>query len=289
VFSIALLSSVILLVLIPATRRMMDLQKIPWLAWPVMIAAGAFPAYMAYTVLNPEYVVVDGEQVQADVRKDHEKDKKEFSMEVPGEGYALMITAILGPEQEDRATDKTNYAMRLKLDGVEQSVVGHMRRKSGDGSSEVDLDISETARDSGRRRAGGLGEDLQDRVDIKGGGGTLTGRLTNWDGDAASVLILELVKAPPAAKYLWLIALIICVLAIVVEVKYGADKFTGDIGFLSMYAVFIRDGVTPLDTYKGVGLAVLPAALVGWFLVAGTAFLIGKYVGTGTKTQLPQD
>jgi len=36
-------------------------------------------------------------------------------------------------------------------------------------------------------------------------------------------------------------------------------------------------------------LAVLPAALVGWFLVAGTAFLIGKYVGTGTKTQLPQD
>jgi len=270
--SAVVVSAVILLVLVPAFRRMLDLQKIPWLAWPVMLAAGAFPSYMAYTVLNPEYV---GEQVE--VRQSHETDKRPFVLQVPADGHALMVTAVLGKEKEDVPTDKTAYTLRYELGGEEHRVIGTIRRKSGDDSIDVNSDVSETMRDSTRTRSGGLGEDLQDRFDIEGGEGTLTGRVANWDGDAAAVLLLQLVKAPPPEGLLWLIALIISAMAIVVEVKYGADKFTGDIGFLAMYAVFIRDGVTPLDTYKGVGLAVLPAAIVGWFLVAGLAFMIGKY------------
>lgn len=263
---------------------MLDLQKIPWLAWPVMLAAGAFPSYMAYTVLNPGQVYD-----KAEVRQDHEKDKRPFSLEVPGEGYALMVTALLGPEQEDVPSDKTAYTLRYDLGGEEHRVIGTIRRKSGDEGVDVNSDVSETMRETGRRRSGGLGEDLQDRFDIEGGAGTLTGRVANWDGEAAAVLFLEVVKAPPPEGILWLIALIISALAIVVEVKYGAEKFTGDIGFLAMYAVFIRDGVTPLDTYKGVGLAVLPAAIVGWFLVAGTAFLISKYTRSDPRERSSED
>ncbi len=263
---------------------MLDLQKIPWLAWPVMLAAGSFPSYMAYTVLNPGEIYA-----KAEVRQDHEKDKRPFTLEVPGEGYALMVTALLGPELEDVPTDKTAYTLRYELGGEEHRVIGTIRRKSGDDSIDVNADASETVRETGRRRSGGLGEDLQDRFDLKGGGGTLKGRVANWDGDAAAVLFLEVVKAPPPAYLLWLIALVISALAIVVEVKYGAEKFTGDIGFLAMYAVFIRDGVTPLDTYKGVGLAVLPAAIVGWFLVAGMAYLIAKYTGSDPRAKLSED
>jgi hypothetical protein len=284
VISVVVVSAVILLVLIPAIRRMLDLQKIPWLAWPVMLAAGAFPSYMAYTVLNPGPIYD-----KAEVRQSHEKDKRPFSLEIPGDGYALMVTALLGPEQEDVPTDKTAYTLRYELGGEEHRVIGTIRRKSGDDGIDVNADATETMRETGRRRSGGLGEDLQDRFDIEGGQGTLTGRVANWDGDAAVVLFLEVVKAPPPEGILWLIALIISGLAIVVEVKYGAEKFTGDIGFLAMYGVFIRDGVTPLDTYKGVGLAVLPAAIVGWFLVAGTAFLIGKYTRSGPGEGASED
>jgi hypothetical protein len=239
---------------------------------------------MAYTVLNPGEVYD-----KAEVRQDHEKDKRPFTLEVPGEGYALMVTALLGPELEDVPSDKTAYTLRYELSGEEHRAIGTIRRKSGDDSIDVNADASETLRESGRRRSGGLGEDLQDRFDLEGTGGTLTGRVANWDGEAAAVLFLEVVKAPPPSNILWLIAILISALAIVVEVKYGADKFTGDIGFLAMYGVFIRDGVTPLDTYKGVGMAVLPAALVGWFLVAGMAFLISKYTSGESRSNLTED
>ncbi len=270
--SAAVVVGVILLVIIPAIRRMFDLQKIPLLAWPVMAMAGAFPGYMAYTVLNPGEIY-DTAEVRAY--------KDTFTVNVPeGEGYALMVTALLGPEREDIPSDKTSYTIRYELDGQEHRVVGTIRRKSGDDSIDVNIDGGEAVRETGRRRSGGVGEDLQDRFDLKGGGGQLKGFVANWEGQAAQVLILEVIKAPPPSWLLWLIALGISMLAILVEAGFGADKFTGDIGFLAMYGVFLRDGVTPLDTYKGVGLAVLPAAIVGWVLVAGMGFLVVKYVSS---------
>jgi len=280
VISVVVVVGVILLVLVPAMRRMFDLQKIPWLAWPVMLSAGAFPGYMAYVVLNPGQVY-DTAEVRA------YKDK--FTLDVPGEGHAVMVTALLGPELEDVPSDKTSYTLRYDLGGQEHRETGTIRRKSGDDSLDVNIDDGETVRESGRRRSGGLGEDLQDRFDIKGGAGELTGLVANWEGQAAQVLILEVIKAPPPSSLLWLIATVICVLAIIVEAKFGADKFTGDIGFLAMYGVFLRDGVTPLDTYKGVGLAVLPAAIVGWVLVAGLGFLVVKYTSSRSAKGAPEE
>ena len=53
ILSIGVVVLVILLVLLPAIHRMLDLVKIPLLAWPVMLMAGLMPSFMAYTVLNP--------------------------------------------------------------------------------------------------------------------------------------------------------------------------------------------------------------------------------------------
>jgi len=269
VLSVLVVAGVILLVLVPAFRRMLDLQKVPLLAWPVMLCAGALPSYMAYTVLNPGEIY-DKAEVRAY--------KDTFEVDIPAEGHALMVTALLGPESEDVGADKTAYTIRYEMGGEEHRAVGTVRRKSGDDSIEVDIDVGETVRERGKRRSGGLGEDLQDRFDLEGPGGKLTGTVVNWEGAAAQVLFIEVIKAPPPATWLWLMAIAISAGAIIVESWFAADKFTGDIGFLAMYGVFLRDGVTPLDTYQGVGMAVLPAAIVGWFMVAGLGFLVTKYV-----------
>jgi hypothetical protein len=270
ILSIGVVVLVILLVLLPAIHRMLDLVKIPLLAWPVMLMAGIMPSFMAYTVLNPG-TVYD----KAEVRGDNDK----FELDVPTDGdYAVMITAMLGDEDEDRPTDKTAFTLRYERGGDEFTIAETIRRKSGDNAIDVELEQGETVRERGKLRSGSIGEKLQYREDIKGDGSKLRGEVTNWQGEAAQVLFIEVVKAPPKQSLLWLIALTICALAILTEAKFGADKFTGDIGFLTMYGVFLRDGVTPLDTYQGVGMAVLPAAIVGFFGVAGVGFLVTKYM-----------
>ena len=98
------------------------------------------------------------------------------------------------------------------------------------------------------------------------------------------MLFLEVVKAPPAASHLWLAALLISLLGIIIEGKYGVTEFAGNVGLLTMYGVFLRDGVTPLDTYQGVGLAVLPAAIVGLLGVGLTGQLASKFMAPKAKT-----
>jgi hypothetical protein len=254
ILSIGVVILVILLVLLPAIHRMLDLVKIPLLAWPVMLMAGLMPSFMAYTVLNPG-------------------------------DYAVMITAMLGEEDEDRPTDKTAFTIRYERGGDEFTIAETIRRKSGDDAIDVEMEQGETVRERGKLRSGTIGEKLQYREDIKGEGAKLRGEVTNWQGEAAQVLFIEVVKAPPKQSLLWIIALGICALAILTEAKFGADKFTGDIGFLTMYGVFLRDGVTPLDTYQGVGMAVLPAAIVGFFGVAGIGFLVTKATRSKAKAE----
>ncbi|MGB0637927.1 MAG: hypothetical protein ACPGTU_01260 [Myxococcota bacterium] len=277
ILSIGVVVLVILLVLLPAIHRMLDLVKIPLLAWPVMLMAGLMPSFMAYTVLNPG-TVYD----KAEVRGDDDK----FELDIPTDGdYAVMITAMLGEEDEDRPTDKTAFTIRYERGGDEFTIAETIRRKSGDDAIDVELEQGETVRERGKLRSGTIGEKLQYREDIKGKGSKLRGEVTNWQGEAAQVLFIEVVKAPPKQSLLWMIALGICALAILTEAKFGADKFTGDIGFLTMYGVFLRDGVTPLDTYQGVGMAVLPAAIVGFFGVAGIGFLVTKSVRSKAKSE----
>ena len=67
------------------------------------------------------------------------------------------------------------------------------------------------------------------------------------------------------------------VLGIYFEAWKNCDKVAGDIGFMAMYAVFLADGVTPLDGIKGVGLAALAAFFLAYAAVAGIAYLFAKY------------
>jgi hypothetical protein len=252
-------------------RRMLDLKTIPFIMWPVLLLAAAMPSFMAYTVLNPGEIFD-----KAEVRDQ----KDTFKLDIPADGeYALMVTALLGPEDEEQNTDKTAYTMRLELGGEEHRATGTIRRDSGSNDVEVDVESGNSSvREHGRRRSGGLGEDLQDRFDITGSGGTLKGTVTNWKGAAAQVLFLEVVRAPPKASLLWSVALLISLFGVMIEANYGVTEFAGNVGLLTMYGVFLRDGVTPLDTYQGVGLAVLPAAIVGLLLVGVSGQLATKYV-----------
>jgi hypothetical protein len=269
--STGVVAAVIVMIFFSTIRRMLDLKKIPFIMWPVLLLAAAMPSFMAYTVLNPGEIF-DKAEVRAQ--------KDTFKLDIPAEGeYALMVTALLGPEDEEQNTDKTAYTMRLELGGEEHRATGTIRRDSGSNEVEVDVESGNSSvREHGRRRSGGLGEDLQDRFDITGSGGTLEGTVTNWKGAAAQVLFLEVVRAPPKASLLWAVALLISLFGVMIEANYGVTEFAGNVGLLTMYGVFLRDGVTPLDTYQGVGLAVLPAAIVGLLLVGVSGQLATKYV-----------
>lgn len=269
--STGVVAAVIVMIFFSTVRRMLDLKTIPFIMWPVLVLAAAMPSFMAYTVLNPGEIF-DKAEVRAQ--------KDTFKLDIPADGeYAIMVTALLGPEDEEQNTDKTAYTMRLELGGEEHRATGTIRRDSGSNEVEVDVESGNSSvREHGRRRSGGLGEDLQDRFDIKGSGGTLEGTVTNWKGAAAQVLFLEVVRAPPKASLLWAVALLISLLGVMIEANYGVTEFAGNVGLLTMYGVFLRDGVTPLDTYQGVGLAVLPAAIVGLLLVGVSGQLATKYV-----------
>jgi hypothetical protein len=269
--STGVVAAVIVMICFSTIRRMLDLKTIPFIMWPVLLLAAAMPSFMAYTVLNPGEIFD-----KAEVRDQ----KDTFKLDIPADGeYALMVTALLGPEDEEQNTDKTAYTMRLELGGEEHRATGTIRRDSGSNDVEVDVESGNSSvREHGRRRSGGLGEDLQDRFDITGSGGTLKGTVTNWKGAAAQVLFLEVVRAPPKASLLWSVALLISLFGVMIEANYGVTEFAGNVGLLTMYGVFLRDGVTPLDTYQGVGLAVLPAAIVGLLLVGVSGQLATKYV-----------
>ena len=62
------------------------------------------------------------------------------------------------------------------------------------------------------------------------------------------------------------------------EVYYGCDRISNDIAFLMVWAVALRDGVTPLDDWQRIGSAMLPALLVGFLGVAGVSYVLNKYV-----------
>ena len=153
ILSIGVVVLVILLVLLPAIHRMLDLVKIPLLAWPVMLMAGLMPSFMAYAVLNSG-TVYD----KAEVRGDDDK----FELDIPTDGdYAVMITAMLGEEDEDRPTDKTAFTIRYERGGDEFTIAETIRRKSGDDAIDVELEQGETVRERGKLRSGTIGEKLQ--------------------------------------------------------------------------------------------------------------------------------
>ena len=121
-----------------------------------------------------------------------------------------------------------------------------------------------------------LGEDLQDRHDLTQSG-DVTVTVTNWQGKAVEKLILEVVPSPPSDVITWSYTVIITILCLILGVRDNAERLASDLAFLCLWGVYMRDGVTPLDDWQEVGLALVPAALTGWLGVAAIEYLVINY------------
>lgn len=212
---------------------------------------------------------------------------KSLSFAIPETGeYSIMVTALLGEyDPDDPASEKTSYA--LEIGGTDASGVawsqnhdGVIRRDTAGSGPDVALTEGEGISETGTRR-GNFGEDLQDRYELTGNGET-TIKIANWDPTdgqgAAEALEFRVVQAPPSRTVMWGLACFMTLLCFFMEVYYGCDRISNDIAFLMVWAVALRDGVTPLDDWQRIGSAMLPALLVGFLGVAGVSYVLNKYV-----------
>ena len=170
ILPVLLLSVIIAVIAVPAIQRLFDLKKVPPLAVFVVIGAIASPAYVASTVLDP------GEPIET-ARVAAQKDKVEMTLP---EGHSLMVTAELS---EDEDAGKTSYALRVKGDKWAQNLTGTVKRSGSGGGPDVDI-IDGEGISTDTRRSGSVGEDLQERYDIKGTGAVEI-TVTNYNGAAA--------------------------------------------------------------------------------------------------------
>jgi hypothetical protein len=243
-------------------RRLLDAKQAPLVGWFGLLAAAALPCWMAYCVLVP------GETVDsAEVGGLHTT----ASVQVPVD-HALLVTATLNEDEDVADAGRTSYTLAVNGTDWHQTLTGTIRRKSAGGGPDVDLLDGDAIRESGRRRKGAWGEDLEERYDLEGTG-TIQVEVTNWEGEAAQALFLQVIPAPPKNGLLWSLAGILTIFGIWIEVRARADKFAGDLAFLALYGVFLRDGVTPSDDFQPVAMAILPAALLGWGVGGGLAWI----------------
>ena len=82
---------------------------------------------------------------------------------------------------------------------------------------------------------------------------------------------------------MWIFGALFSLIGVYYEAWWKCEKVGQDFGFLSLYGVFLVDGVAPLDGYIGVILAALPTFFMGYGVVAGLGFLAVKYKETSDK------
>lgn len=273
ILPVLLLSVIIGVIAVPAIQRLFDLKKVPPLSLLVVLGAMACPAYVASTVLDP------GESLQtASVAA--QKDKVEMTLP---EGHSLMVTAELS---EDEEQGKTSYALRVKGDKWAQNLTGTIKRSGGGDNPDVDV-LDDERISTGTRRSGSVGEDLQERYDIKGTGDVEI-TVTNYNGGAATSLVLDIVKGPPPVPVLWGFAALIAILGLYLELKKGLDRFSGDMATLACYGALLpQSGITPLDNVRGIAFAGLGAILLGQGAVQAIAWVGNKYLSSLEKAAEP--
>jgi hypothetical protein len=257
---------IILAVLLPTLYRLHNLNQVPVLVWPGALLSAAFPLAVLYTLILPGPAVST-----ATVAQLHGK----ATLELPP-GHVILATATLTPADEEAQNhNKTSYT--LKFDGADWSQTGSatVARENAGGGPDIDVVDGAGVVDRATRRSGGFGEDLEERFELRGSG-PVTVEVTNWEGTAARLIELSVVKAPPPEWSLWIVAVLISLLALYLEVFRGIERIASDLAFLGFYGVFLRHRVTPLDSFGEVLGAALPAALLGWGVVAGLAYLIVK-------------
>lgn len=277
-FAALIITAVVAVSLGSLVKHLLDLNALHPTVVPLTLLASALPAVVCWQVLDP------GEPMATyEVKALHDQ----LSIEVP-EGAAIMVTAELGEEplEPDADSQKTSYALNVRGAGWEDSLTGTIKRETTPDGPDIDPGGETAIRGEGRRRAGRLGEDLQDRHDVSGVG-TATLEVTNWSGTAAARLVLEVVRAPLPSPALWGAVVLLTLIGLVVELRKNAESFASWLAFLSSWAVFLRDGVTPLDDWQEVGLALAPAALFGFGGVSALTFVTMKVMSLINPEEAP--
>ncbi len=276
---------VVVAVMVTCGKRLLDQRGAPILAWIVLIAAAAMPIAIGRQTIEP------GPSLDSDIVYG---EKESIELRSPGVGYALLTTATLSDEVDEESKesqDKTAYALTLNGGGWTQQVDGNFKRKSAKGGPEIDIQGGEGITDASAKKGGKWGEDRQDRFDLVGDG-VFQVSVTNWTGKAAIAIECAVIKAPYPTFYIWPAIIVVCLIAVYVDTRYGTDRISGDIGLLAFFAWFLRDGITPLDDYQQVVFAIAASALVGGVAVGavgtGAEKLFGKHrkpieVGKGRK------
>lgn len=276
-----IIGAVVLLTVGWQIKYLMERKAQPVLGAILLLVAGALPALVGWKTLAPTVMDPAAGAYRAKVSQQITDAK----LDIP-EGFALLVTATLvdlDEDDEDPTKLKTAYNLKVKGQNWEQSASGVIKRDNA-GSDAVDVGGGPGVREQGKRRSGRLGEDLQDRFEFRGSG-VVDVAVTNWSGTAAETLDLEIVEAPPPKSWLWGAVVFLSLIGIALEVRAGADQLAGNVAFLALWAVFLRDGVTPLDDWQEVSKAVLPSALLGWGAVGGLAYLAVKAVTTSGKAE----
>ncbi|MEL6343311.1 MAG: hypothetical protein AAFV53_09240 [Myxococcota bacterium] len=263
IYGILIIAALVGLIAVPTAQRLFDIRGLTPLAWVVLLFSVVLPGYTAYTLLVPGDPI---ETASVAAMKD------EVSLTLPP-GHSLMVTAELGDDEEKT---KTSYAMRVKGDGWAEVVTGNVNRSGGGNDDVIEIDGQKIS-EGGRRRAGKLSEDLQERFDL--GSGPVDIIVTNYQGEAAKSLILEVVKGPPPLWLLWLLSGVVALLGLYLEVWKGLDKYAGDVAAIAIYAALMpQAGITPLDNIQGLAFSGLGAVLLGQGAVAAIAWISVKYV-----------
>lgn len=263
--NVAIIFAFIVLTVAMAARRLMDIRGLPSWVWLLLVAATGVPTWVAAVVLNP------GEPIQtARLATVHET----ASLEIPP-GHSLLIHG------ENATTEKpeplrSNYTLKLDGQGWTQKVAGEIRHQSkGEDGPRVDAFGGAQIQDRKSRRAGNFGEELEQRVD-PAGAGKATVELSLLSGGALDAVLVDVIPAPPDLRLLWGIAVVVAILGLIAEVKYGAIQLGGDVAFLALFAVFVRDRVSAADAMRESAGAALAAGLLGWGAVGGLAYLLAK-------------
>ena len=283
--SAVIIGAVVLVTIGWQIKYLIERKAQPALGALLLLLAGAIPGYVGMKTLQPAHLDPATGPYQAKVSQQI----TEANLDIP-EGYALLVTATLVDIDEDETDPqklKTAYNLKVAGERWEQSASGLIKRDSAGADDAVDV-AGAGVRESGRKRSGRLGEDLQDRFEFRGSG-PVELDVTNWSGTAAETLDLEVVEAPPSKGVLWGAVVVLSLIGLLLEIRFGADQLAGNVAFLALWAVFLRDGVTPLDDWQEISKAVLPSALFGWGAVGGLAYLGVKATATAArKVEIPE-
>lgn len=274
--TMTIILGVVLVMLVTTGRRLLAHQGAPVLAWTVLLAAAAAPIAVGRMVLEPGPNLSSAEVYG---------ERETVQISSPGSDHALMVTATLNDMVDEQNRDelgKTAYALALSGDGWTQQVAGTFKRKSAKGGEAINLDGGQGITDASARKSGKWGEDKQDRFDLRGAG-PIKVEVTNWTGKAAVAIEVAVVKAPVPVAWIWAFIVVVNLVGVFVDIRYGTDRISGDIGLLSFFALFLRDGLTPLDEVQQIVFAIAAAALVGGVAVGGVSALAEKLWGKHRK------